>query len=614
MTARKAIAIFGSLPPFRSAAAALGLSTAEALALDNDVTFVIDDLAPAPPADLAFDVIRFRDLCANWQDYASFSRLYIPGSEGDSLFPLEILRRAPGTVMPATLSLFPLAESTCRAAGLWPDTYWQWLKDSTGNHAKTLYAARHHHRRESAAQATVTPALDLLLSPATALVATSPAMARMMAASGLKPDLVLSLPPVARRQSKNGSEGPVALYITDEAAAAQTCRTSLSVFKAFEDASHRSIHPAARHLAAAIAEADVVAFLNGHGDACSPGLAAAFQLGKAVITAGQPWAQHLPNGSHISLPHGKAYDALATSAAALMGQEGLANHLAGNQAADGGTTALSACLQASDIPEADLSVPAPQSREAEPDASAPAVAEGTVTAALIGAVPPPAVLRELLPKLDSDRCPRFCTPALANRLAHLTGEHPASLLARIGYEAPLIEDAGMPAEAHRPPVAFESLKEGLKAKNAISFGCSVPGSANGDSLLNGAGVAPKLALRIAYDEKDRNAPTQGFLPECGLFWNHDTVRHALQCVIVVGQRQGAYRLMAGTADTCYMVAGQDVSTAISGGTAAALTSDSLGLLEFRLMAMEGPAGTPLSSEDLRKQLAEAGLILEWSAL
>ncbi len=614
MTARMAIAIFGSLPPFRSAAAALGLSTAEALALDHDVTFVIDDLAPAPSADLPFDVIRFRDLRANWRAFAHHQRLYIPGNEGDSLFPLEILRRAPGVVMPATLSLFPLAESTCRAAGLWPDAYWQWLKNSAGDRAKTLYAARVHHRRESAAQAGVTPALDLLLSRATALVAASPAMARMMAASGLKPDLVLDLPPVPGGQSKNGGKTPVVLYVTDEAAAAQTCRASLSAFQAYGGISHLSAHPAARHLAAAIAEADVIAFLNGHGDACSPGLAGAFQMGKPVITAGQPWSRHLPKGSHIALPHGKAYDALATSVAALLGQKGLASHLTKNPPAESTTAALSACLQTSEVPDADLSLPTPQSPEAQPHTSTLNVVEGTVTAALIGAVPPPAILRELLPKLDSDRCPRFCTPALANRLAQLTGEHPASLLAQIGYEAPLILDAGIPPDAHRTPVTFESLKDGLKAKSAISFGCSVPGSADGDSLLNDKGVAPKLTLTIAYDEKDRNATTQGFQPECGLFWNHDTFRHALQCVIVVGQKQGAFRLKAGAPDTCYMVASQDISTAVSGGTAASLASDGLGLLEFRLMALDPSAGTPLTSEDLRKQLAQAGLILEWSTL
>jgi len=614
MSARRGIVIFGSLPPFRSAAAALGLSTAEALALDHDVTFVIDDLAPTPPADLAFDVIRYRDLRANWRQYASYLRLYIPGSEGDSLFPLELLRQVPGTVMPATLSLFPLAESACRATGLWPDAYWQWLNDSAGDHAKILYAARVHHRRESAAQAEVTPALDLLLSPATALVAASPAMARMMAASGLKPDLVLDLSPAAKGQETNKASTPTVLYVTDEAVAAQVCRTSLSVFKAFEGVSHLSIHPAARHLAAAIAEADVIAFLNGHDDACSPGLAAAFQMGKAVITAGQPWSQHLPGGSHIALPHGKAYDTLATSIAALLGQKALASHLTANQVAPDASPVLSAGLQTAAVPAADLSAPKAPVPESAGKVSAPPLAEGTETAALIGAVPPPAVLRELLPKLDSNRCPRFCTPALANRLADLTGEHAASLLARIGYEAPLVLDTGTPPNAHRVPVTFESLKAGLKAKSAISFGYNVPGSADGDSLLNGAGIAPKLALRIAYDEKDRNAPTQGFLPECGLFWNHDTVRHALQCVIVVGQRQGSYRLKAGAPDTCCMVAGQDISTAISGGIAAPLTSDGLGLLEFRLMALDSSAGTPLASQDLRKQLAQAGLILEWSAL
>ncbi|WP_286828706.1 MULTISPECIES: hypothetical protein [Kordiimonas] len=614
MTGRLPILVFGSLPPFRSAAAALGLSTAEALAADHDITFVIDDLAPAPPADLTFSVIRIRDLRANWGTYETHRRLYIPGADGDSLFPLELLRQAPGIVMPATLSLFPLAESTCRATGLWPDAYWQWLKDSTGAHAKALYAARVHHRRESLAQGTITPALDLLLAPATALVAASPAMARMMTASSLTPSAVLDMAPAPETPSTAKGDTSVILYVTEEAAAAQTCRASLSVFPAFESVSHLSVHPAARHLAASIAEADIVAFLDGHDHASSPGLAVAACMGKAIITARQPWAQHLPTGSHIALPHGKAHDTLATSVAALLAQPGLMNHFVDHRTKAGVAASLAQCLQDTEVPSADLSAPRQESVEKTDNSTTSTLAGSTRTAALIGAVPPPAILQELLPQLDINRCPRFCTPALASRLADLTGEAPASLLARIGYEAPLIFDGKSTHAVHRTPVTFGSLKHGLKAKTAISFGCSLDEGVDGDKLLDGAGIAPKLALRIDYDEKDRNAPTQGFLPEYGLFWSHDTVRHALQCVIVVGHRLGTFRLKAGVADTCFMVAGHDCSTAVSGGTAATLTSDQLGLLEFKLMALDNSVGTPLASEDLRKQLAQAGLLLEWSAV
>lgn len=615
MTKKRAVLIIGSLPPFRSAAAALGLSTAEALAASHDVTFVIDDLAPEPPEDLPFAVIRLRDLRANWSTYQTCQRLYIPGSEGDSLFPLEMLHKAPGVVMPATLSLFPLAESTSRATGTWPDAYWHWLKESTGDHASTLYKARVHHRRESKAQAAITPALHLLLAPATALIATTPAMARMLTASGMTPGLVLDQPPVNTGHIASNQKAPTVLYVAQEGAAAQACRNSLAAFSAFEGISHLSVHPAARHLAAAIAEADIVAFLDGHDHACSPGLAVAIELQKSVLTAGQPWTQHLPNSSHIALPHGKAHDTLATSVAAILSDKALADHLTTNQATPGSdpAQALSACLQATSIAKADLSLPAEKPTKT-PAEDGPKVATDIKTAALIGAVPPPAVLRDLLPSLDIERCPHFCTPALAARLAALTGEHAASLLAKIGYEAPLIIDTGNTSDSHREPVPFECVRKGLKAQQAISFGCSVEGAADGDRLLKGAGIAPKLSLRIDFIETDRNPPTEGFLADCGLFWRHDTVRDAVQCVLVVGHRLGSFQLKAGAEDACYMVAGTGISTAISGGTAATLSSDSLGLLEFRLMALDNTAGTPLGSIDLRKQLAQAGLILEWSAL
>ncbi|MFC4347209.1 hypothetical protein ACFO5Q_05070 [Kordiimonas lipolytica] len=615
MTKENATLIIGSLPPFRSAAAALGLSTAETLAVSQDVTFVIDDMAPEPPEGLPFVVIRLRDLQANWGTYQGHQRLYIPGSEGDSLFPLELLHMAPGVVMPATLSLFPLAESTCRAGGTWPDAYWRWLKDRTGQHASTLYTARVHHRRESKTQAAITPALDLLLSPATGLIAASPAMARMLTASGMTPNLVLDQPPVIAEPHTSDHKPPAVLYVAQEGVAAQACRKSLSVFDAFKDVSHLSIHPAARHLSAAIAEADIVAFLDGHDQACSPGLASAIQAQKRILTAGQPWTRHLSEGSHIALPHGKAHATLATSVAAVLSDKILAAHLAKHQTTKGADSAhaLSTLLQATDIAQADLSQPAEEPASA-PTEAGPKVAANIKTAALIGAVPPPAVLRELLPSLDIERSPHFCTPALAARLATLTGEKAASLLAKIGYEAPLILDSGHTPGNHRQPVTFESVRKGLKAQKAISFGCSVEGAADGDRLLEGAGIAPKLTLRIDFVETDRNAPTEGFLPDCGLFWRHDTVRHALQCVLVVGHRRGSFLLKAGAPDARYMIAGTGVSCAISGGTAATLSSDSLGLLEFRLMALDNTVGTPLGSIDLRKQLAQAGLILEWSAL
>lgn len=612
ITTPRQILIIGSLPPNKSAAAALGLHVAEVLADTCDIIFVIDDLAPPAPVDLPFPVLRQRELIENWASYGARPRLYVIGGEGDSLGPLELLQKAPGTVLPASLDLFGLAESFCRTTGTWPADYWHWLEAQTGTAAKTLYTARIHHRRESLMQGRDTPAFDLLLDKATAVIAPSPAAARALTASGITPSALLETLPAGAPRPVDDRPVRDVLYVSDTSFACQAVQADLGVFDAMAHMSHRTIHPAARHLSAAVEEADIVAILSGKDEACSPALALAMTHGKVVITAGQPWAAHLPKDCHLGLPHDRAVQTLTATVAAAVSDKALRQSLhRGRQAfmASSNTSLLTAVGQPA-LPEATVAQPATPAPVPAPQRQSTS-AEPTGPVALIGAVPPPSVLQAIAPGLDLERCPRFATPALAARMGRIAHHSPASLLGQMGFEAPLIAEESATVQAHRPAQPFDTVREGLQAKSALAFACNVADAEDGTALLRNPKTRPSLHVTVGFDEQDRKAPPRGHDARSGLFWSHDTVRHSMQCILLVGAERASFTLR--TVDgLAYMVASQRGSSILHGETVCRLVSDDLGLVEFRLLPLDGPTGAPLDSLALRKQLADNGLILEWS--
>lgn len=612
ITAPRQILFIGSLPPNKSAAAALGLHVAEVLADACDIAFVIDDLAPPAPADLPFPVLRQRELIENWAGYSTWPRLYVIGGEGDSLGPLELLQKAPGTVLPASLDMFGLAESFCKATGTWPDDYWHWLEAQTGTAAKTLYTARIHHRRESLMQGRDTPAFDLLLDNATAVIAPSPAATRALTASGITPSAILDILPAGEPHPIDETPVRSVLYVSDTSRACQAVQADLGVFDAMAHISHHTIHPAARHLSAAIQEADIVAILSGKDDACSPALALAMMHGKVIITAGQPWVAHLPQDCHLGLPHDGALQTLTATVAATVTDKALRQSLHTGQRASmasSNTSLLTAMAQPA-LPETTVAQPAtPAPTPARQGQSTPAAPKGPV--ALVGAVPPPSVLQAIAPGLDLERCPRFATPALAARMGRIAHHSPASLLGQMGFEAPLIAEESVTVQAHRPAQLFDTVREGLQTKSALAFACNVAGAEDGTALLRDPKTRPSLHVTVGFDEQDRKAPPRGHDSRTGLFWSHDTVRHSMQCILLVGAAGASFTLRA-TDGLAYMVASQHGSSILHGETICRLVSDDLGLVEFRLLPLDGPNGAPLDSLALRKQLADNGLILEWS--
>lgn len=608
--------LIGSLPPEHSPAAALMLHTAKALGQTHSVLCVIDDLAP-PPATPDIEVIRQRELKRDWSQYAGHQRLYILGQSGACQSAMYLLQKAPGLVMPAEVSLFDLAEPATQAVGDWPDGYWTWLTTSAGEDAERLYSARAHHRRYSAGQKLETPAFRLLLESTSGVIAPSPAAAAALAASGITPDLILDLPIIATPAGvESAKSGTHVLYVDHSDAAATTTARHFSGLGHLKNVHHRAVHPASSDLPAAIAGADIVALLAGRHDAASPALALALMSGKPVITAGQQWAAHLPTGCHLGLPHEQAFDALAVSVGALATDENLkkqitktAARFVADRTRSDGLSNLIAQTPVADASIGDQRPCAPQKKAQHTLTDLPDVISGQW--ALIGAVPPVSVLRQVAPDLAEAVSPRFATPALAARLSALTGEHGASLLARMGYEAPVVQAEGDIISCHRTPVPLGVIQQNLKCgQKAIAFGCNIMGASDGDPLCQRASP-PTLAIQIDFDSKDPNAPTHGFLSDAGLFWHEDTARPSLQGVMMVGLGDAPFRLSLSENSPPFMVASEDGSQLLMPGTNVQLSSDGLGLLSFTLMALDAIQLCQATRSSFRETLAKPGLRLEW---
>ncbi|NVJ97139.1 MAG: hypothetical protein HWE25_03245 [Alphaproteobacteria bacterium] len=614
MADKRPLLVIGSLPPVKSAAAALGLHMARTLASTYSVTFVIDDLAPPPPSGLPFQHVRTRNLQSDWAQYKGHARLYIVGGEGDSLSALELLEKAPGIVLPASLDMADLAIPFCKATNKWPDHYWHWLHHVAGKHAETLYKARVHFGRESRAQGRELPAFSLLLSAGSAIVSPGAAASRALQASGLSPSASLNALPSTGQQQPAPTTVRRVLYVSETSLACQKVRKDLSVFQGFAHMEHLSIHPASPHLAEAIIESDLTVLLSGRNDTCSPALSVALAASRYIVTASQPWAANLPPGSHISVGHPEAYQALTAAVGALSSDASLRASLLAcrtKEETTGETYAPLFTLLDQAPAEADLPVKAAQEcGETVPESMGGVWPAQAGAMALIGAVPPPVVLKAQMPDLRINICPRFATPALARRIAEIMPEHPASVLAEMGYEAPVILAQGQAPDAHRQALAWPTIREGLHAKEAISFACQVDQTVPYCNIQKEKSAPLSLRIAIDFDETDRKAPSRGYLPEYGLFWHHDTVRHTMHCILMVGQQAEFLLKMAG--DTACMVSGTTGSHLVHSERAANLSSDELGLLHFSLMGLETPTGAPVTSTCLRKRLADTGLILEWS--
>lgn len=628
--------IIAPLPPQTSDAALMAGALARyAASTSLDVTLVIDDLAPPPaPAQQGQQaVIRRRDLVAEQNTYRDTPRLYVIGNKGDSLFALELFKQAPGALMVANNSLFDLAQPLLELNGDWPDIYWQWLQETVGHdHAEILFGAKLNHRREAAAQAQVTPSFDLLLGKDAHVIAASPHVARHLTACGIHPSAILPLAlesglgnsdtdHTANTKSPITAENSVNIIIvSDTEEIFDHLSATLKLYPATHMASVSSARRTTQDVAARLHDADIVVLADGEQASACPLLTRALCAGKAVVTTGQRFAAHLPEGTHLAVPHADALDSLAIAIAALMSQPDLRRKvsmsgkrfaLAFANAMDGrDLTTLAA--KGSGTP---LILRRPKQRTSPTILVRGRTIKDPVTTrqiALIGAPPPNKVLEQLFPTLDPALCPRFATPAVANRLAEIGNHDAASMLARTGFEAPLVMPAAAHIQAHRDAEDWADLALGLTFGNkALSFACDIDGVPSARGLDDQDKASARLPICIAYDGNP-NTPTSGYDSENGLFWDHDIIRDRLNCILLVG-REAELTLINSSEEDAFMVADSATSLLLLPSERGKVRSDNLGILEFAIAGYDGRTGAVTSSEALRKSLAVKGLILEWSS-
>ncbi len=628
--------IIAPLPPQTSDAALMADALARyAASASLNVTLVIDDLAPPPAPALQGlkSVIRRRDLVAKQNTYKDTPRLYVIGNKGDSLFALELFKQAPGALIVANNSLFDLAQPLLELTGAWPDTYWQWLRETVGKtHAEILFDARLNHRREAKAQAHVAPSFDLLLGKDAQVIAPSPHVARQLAACGVNPRVTLPLAlesgpknndtdDTAKTKSPTTAGSSLSIFIISETEEIfDHLSATLKLYPATQMANVSSAMRTAPDVAARLQDTDIVIFADsGQASAC-PLLTQALSAGKAVVTMGQRYAAHLPEGTHLAVPHAGALDSLAIAIAALISQPDLrhAVSMSGRRFA----LASAKALDGRDLITLAAQASRPPLMLQCPDRGTPStrlIRSGTIKdpvttnqIALIGAPPPNRVLSQLFPALDPTLCPRFATPAVANRLAEIGNRDAASMLARTGFEAPLVMPAAAHIQAHRDAEDWADLARGLTfGDQALSFACDIKGVPSAGGLDAQDKASAQLAIHIAYDGNP-NTQTNGYDSENGLFWDHDVIRNRFNCILLVG-REAELTLRNSSKEEAFMVADNATSTLLLPSGRGKVRSDSLGILEFALAGYDWRQGVVTSSEALRKSLAGQGLILEWSS-
>lgn len=613
MTAPRQILLVGSLPPATSNAAVLTAAVAASLAEEGvDVAIMIDALAPPPDHTLTIPVLRPFSEPVREGQYQDWPRLYIVGSGPDSLPVLRQMERAPGPVLCADESLFPLVLPWLEGREDRDETLTHWLAEHYGDAGRTLAQGICVHRRYSKDIGREIPAFDLLLQKATTCLALSPQQELSLRQAGretvaVNPLAAAVCSPVRPAAMPDASTVLVIGAVGDHQPALEGI---------LREATRSSTEFSCRYSTASgdrIAAADVVLILDGHEAAYCPLAVKTIGLSKPLICADQAWANHLPKGAVLPVSHAEAHRELAVAVGALMRQTGLREAI-GAPANDVPIQKPETTSWSDDILKA--------ASGAEPLALAPslrpplAVSEPSGIAAadridgawaLIGAVPAPAILQQRFPDLALDVSPRFLSPELAIYLAELTGEPLLCIHDYLGFEAPFIETASqtdLPGAGRKARTWPQVRADLLQAQNALTFGCSVDKAASSPP----ANLRPvEWSFHIPLAAVPDPHFNKMFDAESGVFWRYDRTSQTLTLLLLVGS-SGSLAL---TCDAAHpLIATDDQSTRVlSVDGPAEFQIQDHGVAIFRLALCPDPGGR---ADPMIKTLAETGLRLKWS--
>lgn len=622
MNSGQKLLLVGSLPPQPSNAALTTRALAQAACRCGiNVAVLIDVLAPPPLTDMGFTVLRPFDPQVRAGDFDNWPRLYVVGNKGDSMPVLKMLHTAPGAVIIADTTLFPLALPWLHAAENFNQALHEWLEDSLGPDGAILARSITHHRRFSNAIGVEVTAFDLLLSPATRVLALHKPQEIQLEAEGLKTQLLG--PPICEPGKKTNHDIPAT---PDRLTVLITGLHDDDIKKLSEGLQEAHVSNRISILTAnrfaddvelMIDKADAVVLLDGEDTIFCPHAVRAAAMGKPVVHAHQPWTTILPSGSALPVEGPQALNQLILALTALVTVEGLAGSMVANTRKSEWDkraepawcqTLLEAAATAEPLePAVKTEVPQPVAAATSAAATPGPAHPITGIWALIGAVPANPILHNALPGLDIDACPRFMTPELAALAAGAMEEPFSRLIDHMGFEAPLIKTR---SEFTRPDIdrktrSWDHVADGLlHADKALTFGCTIDNAAGQPTIA--PDTPTEWLFRIPQSALDDPRLDKGFEPDSGVYWTYDPVCSTLKWIVFTG---GKGQLLISSPGPAKFIITDDSQTLVSGGDLeTAFSVGTHGVAVFKTAAMPLASGR---SADLLKMLADTGLLLKW---
>lgn len=605
--------LIGALSPHTDPAASTAAALAHLLAGYGDVTCVIDDHTMMPSAPDNIMLIRAQTLRAQQETYMQHKRLFCLGNSSESLFVYDLMQEMTGTVIVPNGSLYDLILAQFQTNSVWPHNYTSWLTDILSENGKTIAEGLARHRRLSRA-------INTEIHDKTPLNFEGHTVLEIS-----KDKLFPFISEAPSNDDNNNTSGIVCVGLQDETKtmlAASWESLAIDVPIQFLSSGDMSIH-------AHIQNADVVVL----GDATTnppPALSVALQSGTPVITMGQPWRGLLPPDAHMNVVGPNAVHQLVAAIGAVVTNPNLresllvhaANFWQQHKPTDQ-VAALMAYLHKQDplklrTKASAYSAKTTAARTPVPNSYFTAGEQAAI--ALIGSVPSASLVTKLLPGIDWQHSPRFATPELVQALNQHKPEDPLTLLARLGFEAPIIKSNA--ARDLAPELAgsiqsWHSVRRHLRsAKDAITFNCDVT-DIPAINQIDAALLKGRYGLTIDFSMSIRpgHVPTfdrvEGYMNDSGLFWELDRPRNIVRCILIAGIA-GKYRLtnMSPSTHQTHIVADGTASQMLD-HKPIMLTSDAHGIIAFVLRAFDSSCDRPLDNEGLLKSLAQTPFKLEW---
>lgn len=606
--------IFGATTPSRTVAAGTTTQLALYFSAHAAVTLVISDHAPPAqgfPVDIA--VLRERDLNADPAPYKTAKRLYILDDSHESLFALRFLQDAPGPWINTDTTLHNLVKAHYQTQPGWPDSYIE--------HMETMLGVAGRHIGHSLSG-------DMRVSKVIASEITGFNSIGHTAFHIEWNNQRLHLPATHQTSQKAAKNKDCFDIVTIGDSCIQTAGETLRALD--KQVNVHELSGSEPNLASLIAAADAVCLLD-HAYRLPPAaLALCLQTGKTIITANQPWARLLPKSAHLTVPGQHALHHLVAAIGSLMGNSTIRPWLETEirQFADTcklGETAeeLKQQILECQLPALKLKpATAIQNTSAAMDDADETSLETSGPKrpfALIGAVPPQALMTQLYPMIDWEKSPRFATPELAAALSEATGKPAPVILALLGFESPLIMADGLtsPAKEQALPVGchkWEDIQKKLKvAPDALTFDCSIEGVPKVRSLTPKDTQIPG-GLTIDFGpnihEDIKRQPSSGLLEKSGTYWQINQTEHRIDCLIICGV-PGTYNLSLDRENTAFMIADNFDSALVQKNVSTTVKTNHQGIMQFSIGAAHPVNFYPLPFDELLKTLATTPLNLEW---